>query len=638
MDVAVTPAGGAGGFVYALGQFFRDDKVTVSASASSRCGSLSSNPLRYQWTITARPPGSNATLSSSSSPNPSFVADVAGGTYQVSVVVRDSLGNASAPKFVTITSGSCGANPVDVSISDTAPGKPFDPHSLSASASSSDDDTPTCPTRFQQSYSYAWSVVSGPDGGGFSDSTVSSPTFTPSAPGTYVVQVVALGQGSGLSGTAQTVIDASCVAPTITQTSITELNGAPYGGQQILTGDGVTLGATATSACTTAPSFKYQWQLTSPPGSSAALSSAAASSPGFTPDVAGTYRVSLVVTDSSGLSSAPRALNFTASVCGAAPQVGSVQVSVTPADGAGGFVYGPGQFFEGDTVGLGASASSSCLAAPSLSYAWTLTARPAGSNASLSSSSSPTPSFVADVAGGSWQVRVVATDSLGNASAPAFVTVTAGSCGANPVNVSISDTPPSNPMDPHTLSATASSVDDDGALCPIRFAQSYSFAWSVVSGPGGGVFSDASVSSPTFTPSLPGAYTLEVVAVGQASGVSGTAQTVIDTTCAAPTITQTSITELNGAPYGGQQVLTGDGVTLGATATSACTTAPPSFTYEWHLLSRPNGSTAALSSTTAATPTFTPDVVGTYQFAVAVTDQWGRSSNPSTLQVTAAPR
>ncbi len=44
------------------------------------------------------------------------------------------------------------------------------------------------------------------------------------------------------------------------------------------------------------------------------------------------------------------------------------------------------------------------------------------------------------------------------------------------------------------------------------------------------------------------------------------------------------------------------------------------LTYGWSLVSAPAGSTAALSSTTAATPSFTPDVVGTYVVHLVVTD------------------
>src|SRR4029078_12265373 len=60
-------------------------------------------------------------------------------------------------------------------------------------------------------------------------------------------------------------------------------------------------------------SFTYAWSLVSKPASSSAqISDPAASKPTFTPDVAGDCQVRLVVTDSTGLSSAPATLTITA--------------------------------------------------------------------------------------------------------------------------------------------------------------------------------------------------------------------------------------------------------------------------------------------------------------------------------------
>ncbi len=73
------------------------------------CG-LAVAPFEYRWTILSRPGGSSAALTSDGDAAPSFVADVPAGVYQLSLVVRDALGNASAPAFVTVTASACGAN------------------------------------------------------------------------------------------------------------------------------------------------------------------------------------------------------------------------------------------------------------------------------------------------------------------------------------------------------------------------------------------------------------------------------------------------------------------------------------------------------------------------------------------------
>ena len=59
-----------------------------------------------------------------------------------------------------------------------------------------------------------------------------------------------------------------------------------------------------------------------------------------------------------------------------------------------------------------------------LSYSWSFTSKPNGSNASLSAANSKTPTFVADVAG-PYVVQLIVTDSFGLASAPKTVTITA---------------------------------------------------------------------------------------------------------------------------------------------------------------------------------------------------------------------
>jgi hypothetical protein len=62
------------------------------------------NPLTYLWTLSSRPPGSNASLSSASAIAPTFVADVSG-TYTVQLVVNDGV-QSSLPDLVDIRANS----------------------------------------------------------------------------------------------------------------------------------------------------------------------------------------------------------------------------------------------------------------------------------------------------------------------------------------------------------------------------------------------------------------------------------------------------------------------------------------------------------------------------------------------------
>jgi YD repeat-containing protein len=109
---------------------------------------------------------------------------------------------------------------------------------------------------------------------------------------------------------------------------------------------------------------------------------------------------------------------------------------------------------------------------------------------------------------------------------------------------------------------------------------------------------------------------------------------VNSTTAAVTVIASTA----NSAPVANagtaQSVTTGAVVTLnGAGSTDAN---GDTLTYRWTLASRPTSSTAALSSATAASPTFTADLSGTYVANLIVNDGKVDSSNVGTVAVTAA--
>lgn len=178
--------------------------------------------------------------------------------------------------------------------------------------------------------------------------------------------------------------------------------------QTVTTGTSVTLDGSASTSPTGNTPLTYAWTMISRPGgSSATLSGSTTVHPTFTPDVAGDYTISLVVTDSLGSSSTNTAqvvIHATASQLAPIANAGPDQAVTT-----------------GTSVTLDGTGSSSPSGNYPLTYAWTLT-RPSGSSASLSNSTTAHPTFTPDVAG-DYSISLVVTDSRSTSSNPDSVVV-----------------------------------------------------------------------------------------------------------------------------------------------------------------------------------------------------------------------
>jgi len=186
-------------------------------------------------------------------------------------------------------------------------------------------------------------------------------------------------------------------------------NSAPiaHGGpdQSVITGASVTLNGSASSDADGDP-LTYRWALISRPGgSNAGLTGSAAAGPAFTPDVPGSYVVSLVVNDGQADSGAD-----TVTIYAVIPNHAPVANAGTSRSVVTGY-----------QVTLDGSASSDPDGDP-LTYYWSLT-RPTGSNTALSSAVTVESSFTPDRPG-TYAVSLVVHDGK-EYSATAVVQITA---------------------------------------------------------------------------------------------------------------------------------------------------------------------------------------------------------------------
>ena len=347
-------------------------------------GSGSTNPsgvgtLTYRWAFTSRPASSAAALSNPNAVMASFVVDVPG-TYVITLTVSNGAASDSASVTVSTVNSPPVAKPgpnQTTTVGGTV--------ALSGSASSDVDGDPL---------TYLWGFVSRPPGSTaeIANSRMVSTTFTADKAGTYIVQLV-VNDGKVDSAAATVTITTTNTAPVanaganqkVDIGSLVQINGA---GSTDVDGDTLT----------------YKWSLiTVPTGSTAALSNVSVVNPVFTADRQGTYVAQLIVNDGK-VDSAAAIVTITTN---------EPQAPVANA--------GPNQTVShGATVTLHGTATDP-QGLP-LTLTWSLITRPPGSTAALSSTTVPSPTFIADKPG-SYVAQLMASNGTLHSS-PSNVTIT----------------------------------------------------------------------------------------------------------------------------------------------------------------------------------------------------------------------
>ncbi len=222
---------------------------------------------------------------------------------------------------------------------------------------------------------YQWALTSRPAGSAatLSGATTVRPTLTADVAGAYTAQLV-VDNGSVKShpDTVTIIADIGNLPP---RAHAGPDGAAPPGRLVTLDGNG--------STDPNGTPITYRWQfLTKPPASQAVLVNPTSPMPSFTPDVAGTYKLALTVSDGT-LTSPPD----------------EVEIAVTTGQIAPVANAGPDQrVTAGHLVTLTGIGSTDPNGDP-LTYNWCVRSRPDGSTATLADAMTATPTFTPDIAG-----------------------------------------------------------------------------------------------------------------------------------------------------------------------------------------------------------------------------------------------
>jgi len=243
-------------------------------------------PLTYEWEITSTPSGSAAVPSAldSSESTFSFTVDLSG-EYTIQLVVTDSLGMASEPYVVVVSTSN------SMPVADAGPNQALSKEGTTVQLDGSQSFDPD-----GDLITYAWSITSKPP---YSVATLNDPTavnstFVADSLGTYVIELIVTDDKGSESFPDEVVVSSENVEP-VANAGVNQI---------VLVRDTVNLDGSGSYDVNMDP-LTYSWNIASKPKDSLTeLVGSETAYPNFIPDTEGLYTISLVVNDGL-LDSAP---------------------------------------------------------------------------------------------------------------------------------------------------------------------------------------------------------------------------------------------------------------------------------------------------------------------------------------------
>ncbi|RPE08354.1 T9SS C-terminal target domain-containing protein [Chitinophaga lutea] len=328
----------------------------------------------------------------------------------------------------------------------------------------------------------------------------------------------------------------------------------------------------------------YNWAKVSGPAGGN-LSDAAAIKPTLSALQAGTYVFELTVTDNLGASGKDQVSITVNDAPNQAPianagldQTVALPLSSTTLDGSG----------SRDNDGT-------------ITYAWTKISGPAGGNFTDVAAIKP---IVTSLQAGTYVFQLTVTDNKGaTASDQITVNVTSASNQAPIANAGLDQTV-ALPLSSTTLDGSGSR-DNDGTI---------TYAWTKISGPAGGNFTDAAAIKPIVTSLQAGSYVFQLTVTDDKGAIASDQMTVNVTSAANVPPT---------ANAGPDQTLS-QPVSSATLDGSASSDSDGTLTYNWTKTSGPSGGT--FNDATAVRPVVSGLQAGTYVFQLTVIDNNGATA------------